>query len=659
MQAIENQAIQTYSSNMEYFSKHQPELFKKLTLLEAAIEHGKYHPKYDLEYKNNYFDVYIKENSSYLYDSDSTKFAADIARNANLKKESHTFETVPSFGNYQGARLQHLVPIMQYVDAHATLQMHMKKMHKCIFIGVGLGLHLATVHKSFHPKECLIIEDDLELFKLSLFTTDYSALSKNTQLYFSVSETTDQFTATITQFLHTSFVYNRFIKFFDHPGHSTVKIKFIQHAIASQSFMVFSYDLLLDKFLYPLQYINQGYRILNISKPFEKSLLQEKPVLLLAAGPSLQKNIEWVKQNQHKFIVVALSATLKKLYAERIVPDIVTHIDGFDTSMIHYDGVPVETFLKETLFLFGPFVPAALRTMFPKERMFFFESETNYFENFGSIATPCVGSTTLGLMLMLGVERLYLLGLDLAFDQESGKTHMDSHAYNSDFAIDQTGLNNQTGIRTTTVPVEGNFRDHVFTSSLFNASIQSIYRQIPVWKNTRQSIFNLNDGAKLREALAANIKDVDTQHIEAVDKSVLHSNLREVFEHHSVLHLSESDRVSMQKRLDHIRRMHRHIANFQKVPQSTVESFEGGLKTLSSQLIITRGREADNASLVYLYYLQYSLPLIFDLFNTRELTNPKKHLKKISKLFSDGVSAITEQYETALEKFLEEKAGKK
>lgn len=657
MQAIENQAIQTYSGNMTYFSKHHPELFKKLNLLETAIEQGRYSPKYELEYKNSYFDVYVKESDSFLYGSDSSQFAAQMAKSENLQKNSHAFETVPSYSNYDGPRLQQVMPIMRYVNAHTELDMHMKKMHKCIFVGVGLGLHLRTIHQSYRPEECLIIEDDLELFKLSLFTTDYTALAKHTKLHFSIGQTTDQFTATIKQFLIGLFFYNRFIKFFYHPGHSPVKIKFIQHTLATQSFMVFSYDLLLNKFLYPLQYINHKYQILNISKPFDGSILQEKPVLLLAAGPSLQKNIDWVRQNHQRFIIVAVSATLKKLYAEGIVPDIVTHIDGFDASMAHYEGIPTETFLKDTVFLFGPFVSTALREMLPKKHIFLFESGAYYFENFGSIATPCVGSTTLGLMLTLGVQRLYLLGLDLAFDQESGKTHIDDHVQMTQFSEDHTLLNEKTSLKTT-VPIEGNFRNHVFTSSVLNTSIQSIYAQMPLWKNAQQSVFNLNDGAKLRDTQTIRTAEVDTQEMETLEKNEVHAQLLALFERHSTDHLSESDARSMQKRLDHIRQIHRHITAFQNTPHSTLESFTAALKTLASQLIMTKGREADNASLVYLYYLQYTLPLIFDMFNTKEVINPKKHIKKIGKLFAEGVLAIMRQYETTLEKFLEENPKK-
>lgn len=658
MQAIENQAIQTYSDNMTYFSKHHPELFKKLNLLEAAIEQTRYLPKYELEYKNNYFDVYIKESDSFLYGSDSTQFAAKMASDADFKKDSHAFETVPSYSNYNGPLLQQVVPIMRYVNENASRQAHMKKMHKCIFVGVGLGLHLSTVHKSFRPEACLIIEDDLELFKLSLFTTDYSALAKHTKLYFSVSETTDQFTVTINSFLNILFFHNRFIKFFYHPGHSPVKMKFIQHTIATQSFIVFPYDLIEDKFLTPLQYINRGYRVLNISKNLEEPVLHEKPVLLLAAGPSLQKNLEWVKQHQHKFIIVAVSATLKKLYAEGIVPDIVTHIDGFDASMAHYDDVPVETFLKDTIFLLGPFVTAELRERLPKEHIFFFESGTSYFENFGSLVTPCVGSTTMGLMLMLGVHRLYLLGLDLAFDQESGKTHIDGHVNVSEFSQDLTSLNDHMSLNTTTVPVQGNFRDHVFTSSILNISVQSIYRQMPAWKNPRQLVFNLNDGARLREAQPVHAEEVETQSMNSLEKNKLQTELLDLFKHHSAFRLSETDMLSMQKRLDHIRQMQRHIIAFQNASHPSMESFSSNLRTLASQLIMTKGRETDNASYVYLSYLQYTLPLIFDLFNTKEVLNPKKHIKKISKLFGTGVSEITQKYKIALEKFLDESTGK-
>ena len=185
----------------------------------------------------------------------------------------------------------------------------------------------------------------------------------------------------------------------------------------------------MEKYLRPLEYINDGYRILNISSPIKNDLFSKKPVILVTAGPSLKKNMECLEKNHKKFIVVAVSATLKTLKTHNITPDIVTHIDGFEASLKHFEGFNVKEFLKNSTIILGPFAHSLVKYFFDKSQVYYYEEDSAYVDGFGSLSAPCVGSFSLLMSLILDVSELYLLGLDFAVDQKTGATHSSEHVY--------------------------------------------------------------------------------------------------------------------------------------------------------------------------------------------------------------------------------------
>lgn len=75
MNSIEKKALNTFQINLTYFAKDHPKIYKKIDILNQAIENGAYKEKYSLEYKNGYFDVLDLTSNQYLYNQDSNKHA--------------------------------------------------------------------------------------------------------------------------------------------------------------------------------------------------------------------------------------------------------------------------------------------------------------------------------------------------------------------------------------------------------------------------------------------------------------------------------------------------------------------------------------------------------------------------------------------------------
>jgi len=673
MQEIEKLALSTYEKNLIYFSNTNPLLLRKIQIFD--MEELEIQPKYDLEYKNNYFDVLELSSGSYLYGSDSDEYAKKAAKSINFKKDTLLFDgmidyfaetkqikELKSVKEYKTCNIKDVLPIMNYAMKLAPRTTTMKKIDKFIFIGTGIGTHISEIDKKIRASEYFIIEDNLELFRLSLFVTPYYDLATNAHLHFSIAQNENEFTTTMAKFLQGSFFNNRYIKYFHFLAHSNTKLKLIQNNLAAQNHHVFPYDIQLDKFLKPLLRIIDGYKTINVSKKFNEQLFVQYPVLVLAAGPSFKKNIEWVKENQDKFIILAVSAVLNTLHAHGIKPDIVTHIDGIDKeanstmhSMIHFDGFDAKEFLKDTIFILGSHAPNALIEMFKKEDIYFMEDSTFYYNDFGSLSTPCVGSTSALLALWLDFKEIYLLGLDLALNQKTGATHSGDHHYSSTLDIVKNDeLDYVISLGNNTIPIKGNFEKIVYSTPLLITSVQSLFNSIPAIKDESQKIYNLNHGAFLNGTIPTKLQNISTKQFLNIDKKALFNQLFEIFEQHSQSGMNQVDLISMEKRLQNAKKIHLIISEYEKKSFTDENKYMYDLLGVVSDILKFQGREANNLTSVFSSFFQYTLPYIMDILNTKEVTKMTIHLKKIDAMFIDGLLNIVNKYIEFIERFLKE-----
>ncbi|MDF1883033.1 DUF115 domain-containing protein, partial [Sulfurimonas sp. SAG-AH-194-C21] len=385
-----------------------------------------------------------------------------------------------------------------------------------------------------------------------------------------------------------------------------------------------------------------------------ENIFSQKPVLIIAAGPSLQTNLDWLKENHSKFILIAVSSTLRILHQNGIKPDIVTNLDGFHGAIELFDIPKIEEFLKGTRFIFGSFTPTKVRKMFPKEDCFFFEEGTYYNEGFNSIVGPCIGSTTLFIATLLKTKELYLLGVDLAVDQESGRTHSSGHVITDNVDLTQKeSLSYNTSFRGNTFSIKGNFRENIYTIPLFHISVQTINNKLPTIKSSSQNIYNLNDGAYLNTTIPLHIKDVNTQKLNTIDKELLYHEIEMALKQNSRATLSQEDRISMQERLTFIQKVKNQLEQYKfKVSYNSVDDYYYELFGLISNISNNQTREGLNISTVYYMYFKYTLPIIMDFFNTKGLKNSKKHLKKIDAMIQKELFNIQSIYEEKLEEFL-------
>ena len=338
----------------------------------------------------------------------------------------------------------------------------------------------------------MIVEEDLEIFRLSLFTTEYKQLAKNTKsLTFCIAENNIDMIKKYTHFMRFASLYNYIFKFYSTSKHSIDLLHAFPPAISTISPFAYDYNRMIEYFVLTTKRIKQYPHILTTKSNHS---LSYKPIIILGPGPSLRNNIDFIIKNRKKFIIVAFSATLKILDEFNIKPDIITLVDASNIMIEHFNVS--KKMYKNVIKIFASDMYPNLIKKVGKKNLFIMESIFKITQR-GFIEAPAatVGETTLHLLLSMGFKEIYLLGTDLSINIKTGssydKTHKDSQKTISRNILD-------TNIKEITldpkpiadyIKVKGNFQKEVYTTNFFATIIGNYEKIIQKYKKYLILIF--------------------------------------------------------------------------------------------------------------------------------------------------------------------------
>ena len=665
---VEQKAIQTYQDNLLFLQETEPSLFQKINSLTHAIDQNYYKEKYSLEYKNEYFDVLEVKSNKFLYGENSNVYAKIASDSIDYSKIDNLFETFynvvldkdyakelesKNISDYSYASAASLISYSnQFADKKDTT---MIKLYKFIFFGTGLGQHLESIHKKIKSNVYLIIEDDLELFRLSLFVTNYRSLTDDgAKVFFSVLDDEAEFNNTIKQFFYEQFIYNHYIKFFHMLSHSDEKIKLFQNHIVGQTYLTFNHSALMTSLLRPLEHLKSGYRLLDISSSYENTVFEKKPVLLLGAGPSFGNNLEWLKENCHKFIIVAVSALMSKLEEMKIKPDIITHVHGFADALPHIQKVKDMAFFDNTISLFGGMSYPQFVDYFQKDNVFIFEGSSRYKRDFGGITSSNIGALSYGLLLMLHTKEMFTLGLDFAPNQESGQTHTQTHAHTRKIELKKNeNLGGGIEYQNEVIEVKGNLKDTVFTSLIFNGMKEECNAISRTYKTNENFIYNLSQGVLLDDAKPMKLDDKKIKSLKKLNKDKIYKDLKQLFKSKSQDFLTKEEIEDINIRIQYcdliIDTLQKHLST----AQPNLNQYHYNLLGTFYNILTDDNKDFASSDMNYIItlYLQFVSGYIFDLINTKEISSEKKLIKHLDKITIPQIIRVVTFFRDKLSEF--------
>lgn len=169
-----------------------------------------------------------------------------------------------------------------------------------------------------------------------------------------------------------------------------------------------------------LSYLHQSKSLHQLSKRLPKDL----PAIIVAAGPSLDKNVEELKAAKNRALIIAVDSSLRVLLKHDIMPDLVVSIDGVKMTS-HFDYPGVENVPLICLMNTNHKILERHNGM-----KFFIHDLNNYLQTFfgeHDLLLPLVGSggsvanSAMSIAQTMELNPIILVGQDLAYTDN--KTH--------------------------------------------------------------------------------------------------------------------------------------------------------------------------------------------------------------------------------------------
>ncbi|MEN5387983.1 6-hydroxymethylpterin diphosphokinase MptE-like protein [Aliarcobacter skirrowii] len=667
---LQNALTTTFLANMVFLNEYDNELYQRVENLSRMIETGEYQERYELEFvmENGDFDAFDKVTNSYLYGKNPKKTNDSLVRELQVDgkkaifnaegyfkyKDSPTIDINYQFKGEYSSLIQNMMKeyssaLNDYLDTYQNKRY--KSISKFAFLGVFLGRHIPKIAQKIDAEIYLVLEESLEIFRLSLFTVDYTILAKNSGVIFSIMEDTKQIESKIDKFLNVGHLENYLLKFSTLGSNS----KKFYDLLLSHTFLrkASSYDF--TRYLYT--YVNKttkaiedGYKFVLFNKIKENlESLKDIPILYIAAGPSLDDNLEWIKQNQNKFFIVTIGSVYKKLLYAGVKVDLVTTVD--EQKWLKRRQFPDEIMEKidsNTSFLASSFTTSKTLEALKNKNLFIFETYEAFFTDNYCFDGFSIGELTIDIILQLNAKNIYLVGLDLALNQKTGETHSSEAASGvSKIDINKERVDEKLSDKSI-VKVKGNMKKEVKTIEFYYGSIKEVEKKI-VKKEKDVSIYNLSqNGAFFEGTIPLNIDEIEINNLKNIDKKSL--NFKNILNNFSQIFLNNLEKEEQSKNIEFINNI--TINHLNLIKEKDFSNYD----ELNTELIsLIQNIEKQKILPLYkvlLNYYEIVVPYLNYHFNDIKINQEYKKVNKIKSIFSSQIENLINDYILCIERLI-------
>jgi hypothetical protein len=274
-----------------------------------------------------------------------------------------------------------------------------------------------------------IIEPDRVIFTLAMTQRDLTQIFSDKRLRFYVGMGTDEVGDLWEKTINWATMGDFCL--LDHPPTSTRHRDYVERLLEKIRYLCNKSKGNLITMMYSgyeyhtnnFENLVDAFALPGVERLFDR--FRGVPAVVVAAGPSLDKNMHLLKEVKGRFPIVAVDTALRQLVANGIKPDIVCAADSSYENSLDFVGVEDET---EVALAVEPMTHPDILKLFkgPKMLMSFGGGLYSIYKGlrepvgelicWGSIAT-----TVFDLARRLGADPIVFLGLDLSF--QDGRLH--------------------------------------------------------------------------------------------------------------------------------------------------------------------------------------------------------------------------------------------
>lgn len=521
-----------FQENIEFFKTYQKDIYDKFINYKFQRDIS------FVETDDGLFDLYIKDDNYYLYNLEPQKVNANLCEehirdSKHILRQPYVHEK-DWFGQIHYRYLNESVDLYEKEGPYDVETISDINALPCLlFIGSGLGYIIEEFYKKVDIKKAIVVEPNYDLFFASLHVFDYKSLlsflqANKQSITFFIENKADGFISFLNMFFYEQGRYlNKCMSIYIH--YRSEEINYFITELNNHFSSVNRGFGFYDDSLFGLSHgihntLNKKYFIkgdIYISNKYKNM-----PIFIIGNGPSLDNDIDFIRKNQDKALIVACGTTLDTLYNQGIQADIFiatervydmvnifNHLDKnyiknvllVSSEVVHPD---VSKHFKNTcLFLKTEETFHLLRFIDPKLKSFIEELRFIYLMN------PHVSNLAVSFALNVGFKHIYLFGIDNG-TKNVNKMHADSSFLYKECNYSSEGINFEKD-----EVVAANFGDgSVISNQIFKVSISNLNSIVRAYKDNELRIFNCSDGALIDAIEAKRHKDINLSKIANINK---------------------------------------------------------------------------------------------------------------------------------------------
>jgi hypothetical protein len=398
-----------------------------------------------------------------------------------------------------------------------------------LFLGMGLGYTLLELWQRWKDElyDILVIEKDEKVFRLALEHSDFTDFFSHPRLHIHVGDNLQEWRLLCRKVM-PGVMSSRLQPILHTPSRQTFT-HYYQQAVGMLQDQIHTTQAEFDFTIKNGSAIQQNMwrnlpRILHsVGAKQIQHTWKSKPAVVVAAGPSLDKNVHQLCGMEDRVLIIAVDTAYRTLVQHNITPHIIVSTDPTELNKKHFEGINPS---PQTILAFDPEVYWDIPHQWQQKTLFLNVEKTAITRWIEQNAGPfgfvpkggSVGNTAYYLARIFGADPIIFAGLDLAFDPHGGKTHTGHAALTRDIQATAPGsqtttlgaLEHRSPQQENLVWVPGTVFGKVPTSTIMYIYIQQFNAEIQ--KSNATVIDATEGGARLTGTEIMSLQDALKQH---------------------------------------------------------------------------------------------------------------------------------------------------
>ncbi|XAK33156.1 motility associated factor glycosyltransferase family protein [Campylobacter coli] len=352
-------------------------------------------------------------------------------------------------------------PLKELESKIELIQKKYLKYPVLFFYGIGNGFLYKALLQNSHFKRIIVFEKEIELIFLALNLADFTQeLSRGRLIIILSSEMDDAkasslFSLPEINLLFKSYFLDLHSDFYEKYSKDIIKINNI-----NKNMIIYASLRQGNDPKDALQGVDQFVRHIphmithpSLSELVKKRYKKAKNAIIVATGPSLQKQIPLLKKYHKKASIFCLDASYSILHENDIKPDYVLSLERVAATSEFFNN-DFKEFDKNILFILLTLThPQTIKYLEANKRSYIltprdlpFSQSIKHLKEFSSLNGMSVAHMALVLAYHLGHENVILIGQDLAFGKD-GSSHSKGYGRGEELAKKETQALPQTKVK--------------------------------------------------------------------------------------------------------------------------------------------------------------------------------------------------------------------